>query len=164
MTTPLIRDSLRLVATGSAIACARLFVECTLRRWDGGFLVDEAVREVEGLVTAAVRATRVMDEVVRWTDVTHMEFIVVWLLGFETSFRIEVWDGGPNLPALPDDADSLIQRGCYPASRGKVVWVELPVSLARRKASPDPSPSDELERTEPDADLLRRVRDGLKEL
>ena len=79
MTTPRFADGLRLVATRSAITCSRLFVAYTLDKWGAGFLVDEAVLVVDELVTNAVKATGVMDERVRWTEVAHMEFH--WALG-----------------------------------------------------------------------------------
>lgn len=131
MTAPRLHDGLRLVATRSAISCARLFVEYTLDRWGAGFLIQDAVPVVDELVTSAVKATGIMDETVRWTEVTHLEFITVGLLGFEASVRIEVWDSAPNPPVLTDEADAVIKRGCYLAARGKVVWAELGV-LPRR--------------------------------
>jgi len=73
VTTPRFADGLRLVATRSAITCSRLFVAYTLDKWGAGFLVDEAVLVVDELVTNAVKATGVMDERVRWTEVAHME-------------------------------------------------------------------------------------------
>ena len=149
MTAPRLSDSIRLVATRSAISCSRLFVESTLRHWGRGFLVDDTLPLIDELVTNAVKATGMMDDTVRWTEVTHVEHIAVRLLGFETSIRIEVWDSSPTQLILPDDPDSSIKRGCYPASRGKVVWVELPVFPPHRKPSPHPRPVDELERTEP---------------
>lgn len=81
MTTPRLHDSIRLVATRSAISCSRLFVECTLRHGGAGFLVDDAVREVDELVTNAVKATGMMDDTVRWTEVTRIELVAVRLLG-----------------------------------------------------------------------------------
>ena len=163
MTIPRFADGLRLVATRSAITCSRLFVAYTLDKWGAGFLVDEAVLVVDELVTNAVKATGVMDERVRWTEVAHMEFITVRLLGLEASIRIEVWDSTPNPPALPDDTGEVIKRGSYPTARGKVVWAELPV-LPRHSQPHAPlrPPPDELERIQPDLDLVRRVEDGLE--
>jgi len=71
VTTPRLSDSIRLVATRTAISCSRLFVECTLRQWRAGFLVNDAVQVVDELVMNAVKATGVMDETVRWTEVTY---------------------------------------------------------------------------------------------
>ena len=164
MTTPRFSDEIRLVATKPAISCSRLFVECMLRHWGAGFLVDDAVREVDELVTSAVKATGTMDEPVRWTGVTHMEFITVRVFGFESSVRIEVWDSAPNPPTFSDEPGAAIKRGCYPTVRGKVVWAELPVLPPRRRPNPHPRSDDKLEQTEPGPELLRRVRDGLEKL
>lgn len=73
----------------------------TLDRWGAAPLINDAVLVVDELVTNAVKATGVMDEHVRWTELTRIEFITVRMLGFETSIRVEVWDSAPNLPALP---------------------------------------------------------------
>ncbi len=132
-----------LVATRTAISCSRLFVAYTLDRWGAAPLINDAVLVVNELMTNAVRATGVMDEHVRWTELTSIEFITVRLLGFETSIRIEVWDSAPNPPALPPEASSTVKRGCYPTACGKVVWAELPVLPRRRRPSSHPRPPAE---------------------
>ncbi len=136
MTSPRFHDGLRLIATRSAISCSRLFVASTLGKWGARVVIDDAVLLVDELVTAAVNATGIPDERVRWTELPRIEYITVRLLGLEASIRIEVWDSAPNPPLLPDDASSPIKRGCYPTPRGKVVWAELPVLPQRRKSSP----------------------------
>jgi len=90
----------------------------------------------------------------------------VRLLGLEASIRIEVWDSAPNPPLLHDETGSPVKRGCYPAARGKVVWAELLVLpvLPGRTPSHQPISADEGEGTQPDHDLLCRVRGGLDEL
>lgn len=65
---PRFHDGLRLVATKTAISCARLFVEQTLRQWGAGFLVDDAAKVADELVTTAVNATGIPEERVR-TDI-----------------------------------------------------------------------------------------------
>ncbi|MCA1602988.1 MAG: hypothetical protein LC776_15595, partial [Acidobacteria bacterium] len=81
-----------------------------------------------------------------------------------TSIRIEVWDSAPNPPILPDQAGSLVKRGSYPTARGKVVWAELPLLPRRTNSHALRPPPEELGRTQPNPDLLRRVREGLEEL
>lgn len=85
MTAPRLQDGIRLVATRSAISCSRLLVACTLYNWGAGFLVPDAVQVVDELATNAVKATGLMGELVCWTEVTHLEFISVHLLGYETT-------------------------------------------------------------------------------
>ncbi|MGH3917370.1 MAG: hypothetical protein ACRDTC_28750 [Pseudonocardiaceae bacterium] len=90
MTTPRLHDGIRLVATRTAISCARLVVEYTLDKWGAGFIAHDAVLAVAELVTHATKTTSVMDEHTCRTKLTHTEFITVNLLGFEESIRIEV--------------------------------------------------------------------------
>lgn len=162
MSPPRLHDGLRLVATRSAVGCARLFVALTLDKWGASPIVSEAVRAVDELVTNAVRATGVMDEHVRWNELTRIEYIIVRLLGLDASIRIEVWDSAPNLPSVPEDVGSPLKHGCYPTSRGKVVWVELPVPP--RRTDPRTHPPTPAEQFGPNTELLRRVRDGLDRL
>ena len=90
MTALRLHDGIRLVATGSAISCSRLFVAYTLDKWRAATVVDMAVLVVAELVTNAVHATSLMEERARWTELTRIEFITVRLLGLQTSVRIEV--------------------------------------------------------------------------
>ena len=114
-----------------------MFVEYTLDRWGAGFIVDDAVRAVDELATNVVKATGAMDERVRWTEVTHMEFITVRLLGFEASIRVEVWDSAPNTPTLPDETGAAVRRGCYPTACGKVTWAaHTPASQSTEPSAP----------------------------
>ncbi|MGH3997733.1 MAG: hypothetical protein ACRDTJ_09760 [Pseudonocardiaceae bacterium] len=127
----------------------------TLDTWSARVIINDAVQVVDELVTAAVNATGIPDERVRWTELTRIEYITVRLLGFETSIRIEVWDSAPNPPFLPDDAGSPIKRGCYPTPRGRVVWAELPVLPQRRKPNlPPRSPAKQFGQDRIDIDLL----------
>lgn len=165
VTVPRFHDGIRLVATHSAISCSRLFVASTLAKWGARVIIDAAVLVVEELVATAVRATGTMEERVRWTELTRIEFITVRLLGLESSIRIEVWDIAPNPPALPAEDNSPVKRGCYPATRGKVVWAELPLLPCRRgPRGPIHPPPERQGRYQVDLGLLRRVRDGLEGL
>jgi hypothetical protein len=88
-----------------------------------------------------------MDERVRWTEVTRLNFIAVHLVGMQDSIRIELGDSSPDLPLLPDDAGSPIKWGCYTTAEGKVVWAELSVLPQRHCASARPqSPPEQFER------------------
>lgn len=126
-------DSIRLVATRTAISCAGLFVVCTLTRWGARSIVLDAVSVTEELVTSAVKATGVMEERVCWTAVTRLNFITVRMMGMQNSIRIELGDSSPDLPLLPDDIGSPIKRGCYATAEGKVVWAELSVLAQRHR-------------------------------
>lgn len=162
MTTPLCHDGLRLVATRSAVNCAGLFVVSTLMKWGARTILRSAVVETEELVTAAVNATGIPEERMRWTELTRVpEYITIQIYGFEESVRIEVWDSAPNPPILSEETESPVKRGYYPTPRGKVVWVELPL-LPQRPSHP-PQPLTE-QFAQDDPDLLRRVRDGLEKL
>lgn len=160
MTSPHLHDGLRLVSTKSAIPCARLFVEYTLDKWGAYTFIHEAVRQVDDLVTMAVKATGITEDRSKWAELPRIEFITVRVLGLDTSIRIEVWDSAPNPPILADEAGSYVRRGCYPTVRGKVVWVELPVYPHRSSFPPQP-PAEQFRQN---PDTLRRVRDGLEGL
>ncbi|MCA1705034.1 MAG: hypothetical protein LC808_17935, partial [Actinobacteria bacterium] len=75
VTTPHVHDGITLVAIRSAISCSRLFVAYTLDKWGAPALVNAAVRAVDELVTNAVKATGVMEERGRWTELTRIEYI-----------------------------------------------------------------------------------------
>jgi hypothetical protein len=117
-------------------------------KWRALSILPDAVTETEALVTSAVKATGVMVERLRWTEVYHLNFITVRLLGLEASVVIEVWDCDPDTPTLASPAGVVVNRGSYRVGSGKVVWAELTLF---------PQPHQDL-------DLLRRVRDGLEKL
>jgi hypothetical protein len=158
--TPHFHDGMRLVSTRTAINCAGLFVVSTLMKWGARTILRSAVVETEELVTAAVNATGIPEERMRWTELTRIEYITIQLYYFEESVRIEVWDSAPNPPLLSEETESPVKRGYYPTPRGKVVWVELPVLPQRPSRHPQPL----TEQFGQDPDLLRRVRDGLEKL
>jgi hypothetical protein len=161
VSTPRCHDGLRLVATRPAINCAGLFVVSTLMKWGARTVLHSAVVETEELVTAAVNATGIPGERMYWTELTRIEYITVQIYGSPESVRIEVWDSAPNPPLLPEDTESPVKRGYYPTSRGKVIWVELPL-LPQRAHHPSQPPTEQFAQDDPD--LLRRVREGLEKL
>jgi len=140
-------DEIKLAAIRSALSCARMFVLSTLSRWRALSVLGDAVTVTEELVTRAVKATGVMGECLRWSELAHVNLIRVRLLGFDSSVVVEVWDCDPDTPTQPDTAGSRRKCGSYLTGGGKVAWVEL--SLQPRHHSPD---------------FLRRVRDGLGRL
>jgi hypothetical protein len=89
-----------------------------------------------------------MDERLRWTEVNHLNFITVRLLGLEASIVVEVWDCDPTKPPLTAPAGVVVNRGAYRLGIPKVVWAELTL----------------FSQPHLDPDLLRRVRDGLEKL
>lgn len=156
-----LHDGVKLVAVRTAIPCSRLFVACTLYKWGASRITGAALRLVDELVTAAVKATGTMDE---QPDLTRANFITVHVIGLEASIRIEVWDSSPNRPVLPSDAGGHVKRGCYPVPGGRVVWAELSLLPQPSSSHALRPPPEELGRTQPNPDLLRRVRDGLDSL
>jgi hypothetical protein len=145
---PRFSEGFRLVATRSAISCAGLFVASTLAKWRLLSILPEATTETEALVTSAVKQTGMMDERPRWTEISHLNFIMVRLVGLEASVVIEIWDCDPDNPTLASPAGAVVNRGSYRLGSGKIVWVELTV-FPQSHQNPD---------------LLRRVRDGLEKL
>jgi hypothetical protein len=161
VSTPRFHDDMRLVSTRTAITCAGLFVVSTLMKWGVRTILRSAVGETEALVTAAVNATGIPEERMRWTELTRApEYITIQLYGSFESIRIEVWDSAPNPPLLLEETELPVKRGYYPTPRGKVVWVELLV-LPQRPSHPPQLPTEQFAQ---DPDLLRRVRDGLEKL
>lgn len=160
MTPPRLHDGIRLVSTKSAILCARVFVEQTLHTWGAYTLIHEAVRQVDDLVTMAVKATGITEDRSEWTELTRIEFITVRILSLDTSIRIEVWDSAPNPPILENTAGAYVRRGCYPTVKGKVVWAELSLLPQSRNPLLPPPPEQFAQGPE----VLRRVRDGLDRL
>lgn len=143
-------DSLTLVATRTAASCAHLFVEMTLSHWGLAIPGGRARLVVHELVTGAIAASAV-----------HPSFLVVRLVALKGSVVVEVQDGAPYAPDHPPVAGLGLRHGFYLLDRGRAVWVELPALPVRRKPSLLPEPSPATRRERPDADLLRRVRDGL---
>jgi hypothetical protein len=83
-------------------------------RWPQGRaeFLRSAVVETEELVAAAVNATGIPEERMRWTELARIEYITVQLYGSPESVRIEVWDSAPNPPSLaPGLLDYLVFAG-----------------------------------------------------
>jgi anti-sigma regulatory factor (Ser/Thr protein kinase) len=174
-------DHIDLAALRTAVNCSRLFTKYLLNRWGAPSLVDDATLIVSELVTNAVKATGNMDEHPKWSELHDLKLIKVRLVGLEASVIFEVWDTSQDEPVLREAGDDdeggrglfLVEElasrwGSYPQPRGKVVWAELPVyarttsglPIRQRKAPTDPA----VQAPPQDPEVLRRVRDGLKDL
>ncbi|HEX5401280.1 MAG TPA: ATP-binding protein [Pseudonocardiaceae bacterium] len=146
-------------------------------------LIEDAELVVSELVTNAVKATGVMDDEPRWTQVHHLALVRVRLVGTWTSVFIEVWDSDETLPTVRQATHDrggggdpfILVATCArwntfrTRGGGKVVWGELsippetltPAELPKRR--PTPWPRRQPEATQ-DPGLLHRVRRGLDEL
>ncbi len=175
--SPRATAGLTLAAVPSAVRCSRMFVRLGLRQWGLPSLAEDSE-----LVTNAVQATGVTEARPLWSQLADLATIQVRLLLFEHSVVLAVWDWNP-APPVPGETGTdsengrglsivatLCERWNYlPAENGKCVWAELaiqPESLAaaglprripRAVAVPVQSPIADL-------DLLRRVRQALKDL
>ncbi len=170
-----------LVATPSAITCARLLLDWLARRWDMD-AVDTHAREVlDELVAHAVATTGVAEAV----SVSQIESERQVLLGVRLRFDgrrlvIEVWDTGTETcEALLASSSALAAAARWgvelPAHQQRVVWcviesdtsaeqtMRLPVPLARRTRTPVPKPDEPVEAIL-DPVLLQRILDGLRTL
>jgi anti-sigma regulatory factor (Ser/Thr protein kinase) len=182
--TPSVTSEISLAAVATAASCARAFVASTVDAWGLGRLYDDAELVASELVTNAVHATGVADPSPRWSDLDHLALIRVRLAVLADSLIVEVWDQEPTPPTLNRAASPHAENGrgllivkalskrwdCYaPAEGGKWVWADLAIP----PAEPEPLPKRERPREMPpvrqrqassDPAVLRRVRDGLREL
>lgn len=178
---PRFLDDLTLVALSSAVSCARTFVHYTLVNWQvGPFVLGDALVVTHELVTQAVADTGIDDQYESWSEVNHLNRIVVRLVGFNRHVVIEVWDRATKPAVLPDGEpvqprsgltliDAVAHRWASSMTpTGRLTWAEvaiydrtdsgLPIRPSRSASRSAPRPatlSDE---------LLRRVRDGLNGL
>ncbi len=158
-------------------------MDFTLEAWGLGRLHDDTELVTSELVTNAVQATGVTNPSPRWSELGHPAMIRLRLVMLASSLIVEAWDHEPASP-IPNRAafsDAESGRGllivtalssrwdCYAdAEGGKWVWAELAIPSA------DPEPLPKRERQEmptvrqrqasSDLALLRRMRDGLREL
>jgi hypothetical protein len=180
---PRFLDSLDLVALPTAVPVARMFIADTLRRWHALFIEEHTEVVAVELVSLSVEATR-PNEDMTWSDITGLNPITLRLLGYQRHIVFEVTDAHPKPLEQPEDVmlpedsglslvDALASRwGSFMAPRGRVIWAELAVyertedGLPQRPVRPSPTPRGATNRSMPqhDADLLRRVRDGLERL
>lgn len=163
-------NDLTLAATSTAVSCARLFVECTLRRWERRELADGAAWVTGELVADAVRLTGFPDPDVRWVDAEDLALLRVRLVLLDSGIICEVADRHTALPTPSDQFRAVCTRwNAYLTPVGRVIWgeVELPTheeltehGLPKRTPSPVP-PAAQPGRYDIDPELLRRVREGL---
>lgn len=178
---PRVSDSIALAALRTAVSVSRLFVRSTLTKWGATSTVDDALLIVSELVTNAVLATGVPGEAPRWVELSKLNLIHVRLDGLNESIVISVWDTSKKVPTIKDAVDgdeggrglAIVDAlasdwGSYPHRGGKVVWAVLPVYKRTSHGLPQRTrkPSSQAAKHEPpaNADLLRRVRDGLQGL
>lgn len=178
---PRLFDDLGLVALPTAISCARMFTQYTLTTWGvSPFVLGDALIVARELVSLAVRDTGVLDEDMRWSELDHLNRIVVRLFGFSRHIVIEVWDAAQEPAVLPPDDSTKLPTGLHlvdvtayrwastASPRGRLTWAELPVhdrtdsGLPIRRRQPRAVP--EQQAPPASVELLRRVRDGLNGL
>jgi hypothetical protein len=123
-------------------------------------------------VDNAVKLTGVPDPSPRWSELADLAMIRLRLVLIEDGVIVEVADRHNQPPAFSDSLRSTCSRySSYPTNVGRVVWCEVstapvgltPAGLPKRRLSPGPK----LARPETytvDPELLRRAREGLKEL
>jgi hypothetical protein len=163
-------SDLNLAATSTAVSCARLFVACTLRRWQRRELADGVAWVTGELVADAVRLTGFPDPDVRWVDAEDLALLRVRLVLLDSGIICEVADRHTQLPAPAEHFQAVCTRwNAYLTPVGRVRWGEvgLPAheeltehGLPKRTPSPVP-PAAPPGRYDIDPELLRRVRDGL---
>jgi hypothetical protein len=176
---PRLFDDLGLVALPTAIGCTRMFARCTLGTWGASsFVVADAVVIAGELVTNSIQDTGVLDSEVRWSELDHLNRIVVRLLGFARHIVVEVWDAASEPAVLPADQPDRYPTGLHLVdvtayrwgsradSHGRLTWAELmvydrtesglPIRTRRPRHPPKPAITPAA-----DDELLRRVRDGL---
>jgi anti-sigma regulatory factor (Ser/Thr protein kinase) len=162
---------LELGALPNAVACARLHARNLLREWGLDWLVPDAELVVAELVTNAVKATAAREE----------EAVRLRLSSDGARVLIEVWDADPRPPTATDREDGRpdprgeTERGLFLVAAlsarwdwylthepaGKVVWCEMRGLLPPRAQHEQEKRPVEAMR---DPDVLRRVRDRLREL
>ena len=163
---------LELGTLSTAVASARLQARNLLGEWGLDWLAPDAELLVAELVTNAVKATAAREE----------EAVRLRLSSDGARVLIEVWDAEPGPPTVTDRSEdgrsdppaetgrelSLVPTpsarwGWYPTHEpaGKVVWCQMQGLLPPRA-----QPEQERRPVEAmrDPDVLRRVRDRLREL
>lgn len=177
---------LTLAAVPTAVRCSRMFVRLCLRQWGLPSLAGDSELVISELVTNAVKATGVTEAAPRWSQLAGLATIDVRIMLFERSIVIAVWDRDPAAPVpresgLPDSENgrglsivaALSTRWDYfpHGGGGKCVWAELaiqpdgllPAGLPQRVPGlPGGRAAEFVSVIDPG--LLRRVRDGLKNL
>jgi anti-sigma regulatory factor (Ser/Thr protein kinase) len=125
-------------AIPSAAGAARRETVQTLKDWGLLAAIDTAELLVSELISNAVKATGVLAERPRYTELQDVQKVLLQLRLESERLLILVWDGDPRPPVVKDaDEESEGGRGLrlvgalsrrwgyYPAGRGKVIWCEL---------------------------------------
>jgi anti-sigma regulatory factor (Ser/Thr protein kinase) len=176
-------DGLTLAALPTAVGCSRMLVRYALATVGLKPLIEPAELVMSELVTNAVKSTGVVDNEPRWTELHDLALVKIRLVGTRTSLFVEVWDRDETLPTVQaptlDQENGrglfIVEATCkrWDAFRanggGKVVWGELEIppetftsaGLPKRQRTPGPRRAPEVKQN---PELLRRVRDGLKDL
>jgi hypothetical protein len=179
---PCLFDDLGLVALPTALSCARMFTQYTLSNWQvSAGVVADAMTIVGELVALSVEETGPPGDEVRWSELDHLNRIVVRLLGFSQHVVIEVWDAATQparitepppagAPRGLDLVDVVARRWASTTSpQGRLTWAAvdvydhtesgLPVRTGRPSAaySGPGVPAADLE-------LLRQLQSGLNRL
>jgi hypothetical protein len=122
-------SDLVLAATSTAVSCARLFVECTLRRWERRELTDGTVWLVTELVADAVRLTGFPHPEARWVDADDLALLRARLVLLDQGIICEVADRHTELPTPSEQFQTICTRwNAYLTGAGRVVWGELTLS------------------------------------
>ena len=176
-----LRSSLELGALPTAVPCARLHARHLVWEWGLDGLAESTELLVSELVTNAVKATA-----------GHGDHAAVrlQLFGDSARVRIEVWDADPRPPTPNEPGEDDIPdlegeggRGLFLVAAlsscwdwyltqeptGKVVWCELEAEVdgSALRVLPRRIPEvvqNRLVAVTNDPDVLRRVRDGLRDL
>ncbi|MBP2477983.1 hypothetical protein JOF53_006855 [Crossiella equi] len=151
-------DDIQLVALPTAVGCADLFAQFTLREWRLRPMLDEAATAAGQLVAAVVESA----------DPDRPGMLTVRLRVSGDRLVIEVADGRP-AAATPDMEGPNL--GVVELARGRMLWCELPlpggvtadsVPLPRRERRR--SPEAERLKDEPhevDPEIMERLLMGL---
>jgi hypothetical protein len=144
---PKVIEDFPLAATSTAVSCALLFVDHTLRRWSLLDLLHPVGLVVTELVDNAVQLTGIPDPSPRWSELTDLAMIRLRLVLIEDGVIVEVADRHSQPPVLSDGLRSICSRyRSYPTHTGRMVWCEVstrpveltPAGLPKRQPSPGP--------------------------
>lgn len=174
-------SNIRLAATATAVSCARIFVEHTLKQWEAPALVEDALLVVSELVTNSVKATGVTNPEPTWTELDGLQLLHVTMQGHGRSVTIRVWDSSLEPPVKPKAGPEEWSEGgrglllvetlalhvghYFPQAGGKVVWAEMALPhvapMLPRRERKEPL---NLLLPQPDPELLVKLLQSLQRL